>query len=227
MSSSPHRSSPLLDLCMLLWGHHDTSAQPMLRYIAQALNSEPPAIRRSLGRANSSHAIPSPQARASKKLRPTNSPSCPEVGSGPSEGEGQIICPRTTVGSPRTTVTSRTLCHVLILLPLSPDRNNRGSRTGRWGPSARSHPRAGSLGARTGAAHPPYGVSFGPLRQLPRSPSARSYQEPSPKKAPSTRWVRVFDRPLAYAVPGVVPGGAVIPGTSPAAGSILRAAAGR
>src|ERR671916_619835 len=132
MSSSPHRSSPLLDLCMLLWGHHDTSAQPMLRYIAQALNSEPPAIRRSLGRANSSHAIPSPQARASKKLRPTNSPSCPEVGSGPSEGEGQIICPRTTVGSPRTTVTSRTLCHVLILLPLSPDRNNRGSRTGRW-----------------------------------------------------------------------------------------------
>jgi hypothetical protein len=112
---------------MLLCGHHDTSAQPMLKYIAQALNSEPPTIRRSLGRANSSHAIPSPQAKASKRLRPTNSPSCPEVGSGPSEGEGQIICPRTTVGSPSTAVTNSTLCQVLTRAPLSPARNDRGS----------------------------------------------------------------------------------------------------
>jgi hypothetical protein len=60
--------------------------------------------------------------------RPGRAP-CGETG--PSEGEGQIICPSTTIDSPSTTVTSSTLCHVLTRAALSPTRNDRGSRTGR------------------------------------------------------------------------------------------------
>ena len=59
--------SPLL-MCRLPWGHQETKAQPVPKYISHALSLESAETLRTRGSPKTRNETPNPRARASKRL---------------------------------------------------------------------------------------------------------------------------------------------------------------
>ena len=111
MYKSRCMSSPLL-MCKLPWGHQETKAQPMPKYISQALSFDSAETRRTRGKSKIRNETPIPKVTVSKKLTTMKNGSC-----WPGEGSiltgCQIALPTRKAGIVTSRVTANTLTQVL------------------------------------------------------------------------------------------------------------------